>query len=673
MKKVSLVLCMVFVYAFAKAETNKPILFQDFVSHQVEAGETVYSISKKYKLSEKEIVKLNPDAKDRIYEGLVLILPSKASVVVQTPQEDIRFKTHRVRRKETLYSISKKYDVAQEVIKKFNKRLYSETLRKGDRIRIPLNYVKQEEVVTTGGAITSDTAPKDDAPYTKYQVKPKETKYGIARIYGITISELEAINPDMGEGLKEGAVINVPRKEVTDSATIDTEKYSFYEVQKGNTIYSLLRTFDMKADELVDLNPTIADGLKEGMILKVPKGIAGSINTTGEIITIPGDVVKGSLLDSLTNFSVKKVALMLPFGLKRVDVDSADVQKQMLKNDRILRLSLDFYSGALMAVEMAKEHGVSTDLHVYDTDYVRSDGAATNARKVETIISDSNFSDIDAVVGPVLSGNFNRAASLLSRRNIPLISPFTQKVNAASNVFQSRPSESMLRNAMLNFLKENGEGKNIIIIADSKNATSKSKLRSLFPNAKQVNPRSGDKGLYLYPDDIPSQISETLENWVILETNDVPLISNVTTNLNTLVALNKVVLFTTNKGRAYDSDEIQHMHLMNLNFHFPSMNKEYSYNDQSKEFIDAYEERYKLSPSEEAIRGFDIMYDTLLRLTYADDLYGAAYSGIETSYIENKFRYQRNASGGFDNDAIFLIKYGEELTLDEVSIQKSDE
>lgn len=671
MKKVSLILCMVFVFAFAKAETYKTILFQDFVSHQVEAGETVYSISKKYKLSEKEIVKLNPDAKDRIYEGLVLILPSKASAVTAPPQEDIRFKTHRVRRKETLYSISKKYDVAQDVIKKFNKRLYSEALRKGDRIRIPLNYVQPEEVVTTGGAITGDTAPKDDAPYAKYQVKAKETKYGIARIYGITISELEAINPDMEEGLKEGAVINVPKKEVTDSAAIDTEKYSFYEVQKGNTIYSLLRTFDMKADELVALNPAVAEGLKEGMILKVPKGIVGSINTIEQPIT--GDTVKGSLLDSLTNFSVKKVALMLPFGLKRVDVDSADVQKDMLKNDRILRLSLDFYSGALMAIEMAKDHGISTDLHVYDTDYVRSDGAATNARKVETIITDSNFSDTDVVVGPVLSSNFNRAANLLSRRNIPLISPFTQKVNAASNVFQSRPSESMLREAMLKFLKENGTGKNIIIIADAKNASSKSKLRSLFPNAKLVNPRSGDKGLYLYPDDIPSQISETLENWVILETNDVPLISNVTTNLNTLVALNKVVLFTTNKGRAYDSDEIQHMHLMNLNFHFPSMNKEYSYDEQSKAFIDAYEEHYKLSPSEEAIRGYDIMYDTLLRLTYADNLYGAANSGIETNYIENKFRYQRNASGGFDNEAMFLIKYGEELILEEVSIQKSEE
>ncbi|GGG31173.1 hypothetical protein GCM10011344_35120 [Dokdonia pacifica] len=673
-------------FAFAKAESVTPTFFQEFISHQVAKGETLYSIARKYKLTEKDIIKLNPDAKERVYEGLVLILPSSASTSNDTAaeQEDIRFKTHKVRRKETLYSISKKYNVTQEAIKKYNKRLYSETLRKGDKIRIPLNYVGVvEEKVTitnTGGGVSQEEAPKDaGAAFVPYVVKAKETKYGIARLYGITIAELEAVNPEMKDGLKVGQTIKVPNTaiEKDDTAVINEDVYAFYEVKKGNTIYSLLKEFNINADRLVELNPTVADGLKEGMILKVPKGVAGTItNTTadaGTTIEMTSDTTRGSLLDSLSNFSTKKVVLMLPFGLNRTTADSLSNAETIIKKDRALRISLDFYSGVLLALDHAKQRGISTDLQIFDTEYIRSDGAATNARKVERIITANDFSDVDVVIGPLLASNFNRASSLLARQRIPLISPLTtQAVDFRSNVFQSRPSEAQMREVMLDYLKPRVAGKNIIIIADKKNSKIKARLQSLFPSAKVVTIREGDNGPYLGQYDITDKISEFQENWVIVETNDVPLISSITTKLNTIITTRKVSLFTTSRGRAYDSDAIQHMHLMNLNFHYPSMNKEYTYST-TKEFVDAYEDRYDITPSKEAIRGYDIAYDTLLRLAFAENLYDAAKSGIETSYVENKFRYHQKSAGGFYNNAIYLIKYSEGLMLEEISQDAPEE
>ena len=121
MKHLFLVCVCVMSFAFAKAESETATFFQEFISHQVTKGETLYSIARKYKLEEKDIIKLNPDAKERVYEGLVLILPSSASTSndTTTEQEDVRFKTHKVKRKETLYSISKKYNVTQDAIKKY--------------------------------------------------------------------------------------------------------------------------------------------------------------------------------------------------------------------------------------------------------------------------------------------------------------------------------------------------------------------------------------------------------------------------------------------------------------------------------------------------------------------------------------------------------------------------
>ena len=261
-KQIWCILGLFFVFAFANA--------QEYISHQVQSGETVYSISKKYKVSEKEILKLNPDAKDSIYEGLVLILPNAQKAVdggVERPKDELDFKTHKVKRKETLYSISRKYNVPEDIIKKHNTELYNKPLRKGAKLKIPANYQKViAQIEKTEDPVSSDNTLK------KYKVIAKETKYGIARSYGLTISDLEKLNPGLGEGLQIGQELFVPNKEPIVETTIDTSQFELYEVKQGDTMFSLLRKLNIKADELVSLNPSLDEGLKYGMILKIPRG-----------------------------------------------------------------------------------------------------------------------------------------------------------------------------------------------------------------------------------------------------------------------------------------------------------------------------------------------------------------------------------------------------------------
>ena len=661
MKQAWLIVGMLFVFAFAKA--------QQFISHQVITGETVYSISKKYNVSEDDIYKFNPDAKERIYEGLVLILPDTdaktAGGEIIPPQEDITFKIHRVKRKETLFSISQQYNIPIDIIKKYNKRLYSKSLRKGYKLRIPTNYQK------TVATVVEETTPTAPAKTTTYAIKAKETKYGIARSYGITLEELEALNPDMSAVLGVGQIINVPNSKPQIDTTIDTSKYEWYEVLKGDTMYSLLRRINLKADDLIALNPALDDGLKEGMILKIPSTEGYTITSDGTLSPI-GDKEKVNLADSIAFSTPKRLAIMLPFGLSKVQ-DSVAANADLIKDNRVLRIALDFHSGVLLALEKAKAIGINVDATIYDTDYVREDGASANARKVEDLINNNDFSNVDAVIGPVLGDNINRAASVLASQNVPVISPITTRVKMSNNIFQSRPSDLLLKNKMLDYLKAHGEGKNIILIADHKSAAVKAKIKVALPNLIEVNPRSSDKGIYLYPDDISSKLSKTLDNWVILETNDLPLISLVTTSLNTQIEdMAKITLLTCKKGDAYRSNEIHNTHLTNLNFHYPSIDKEYN-SDKEDSFFELYEEVYGESPGEYAIRGYDITLDTILRLAYAGNLFDAAGKGIETGYVENKFHYVRHSGGGYHNEAVYLMKYGPNLSLEEVVIEKTSE
>src|SRR5690606_10622866 len=113
----------------------------NFQSHRVQKGETLYSISKQYNVSADDITTLNPEVKDGLKENTVLIIPVKVEVNTENTH-DVPLKSHKVKRKETLYSISKKYGVSTDNIKKYNKHLYAdERLKRGEVLHIPTGSV----------------------------------------------------------------------------------------------------------------------------------------------------------------------------------------------------------------------------------------------------------------------------------------------------------------------------------------------------------------------------------------------------------------------------------------------------------------------------------------------------------------------------------------------------
>lgn len=245
----------------------------------------------------------------------------------------------------------------------------------------------------------------------------------------------------------------------------------------------------------------------------------------------------------------------------------------MLTRNGVSRIALDFYSGALMAVDSAKALGLSTKLYVYDTQYTRGEEAA-NENMLNSILDANDFSDMDVVIGPLLGQNVTEVSTKLRSKGIPVVSPLTPRLEMTSNLFQSRPNDNILRAYMLDYIEVSGKDKNIIIIADAKNQDIKNKLLDLYPDAKVLDPHSGDSGYYLNPDDISSRLDKNRENWIILETNDIPLLSNTVTSANTQVADYKLNLMTTSKGDAYDSEDISNMALMRLGFQFPSIDRQ---------------------------------------------------------------------------------------------------
>ncbi len=614
---------------------------QNFRTHIVKQGETVESIAKQYQVTAFDIYALNPDAKKKLGANDVLIIPNLkggTNEKVETRQL-IGYETHKVKRKETLYSISKEYNIEIADIKENNKQLYSENLRKGDKIRIP----KYKTVV-------SNVSVKENT-LKKYTVQPKEGKWRIAYKFGLTVPELVALNPNMGEVLQPGDEINVPNLQTKEEKTVEPN-YNYYEVLPKEGFYRLKVKLGLTEDQLEALNPGIKEsGLKEGMVIKVPHNVS--------VGNIEGTVENTNLTKSLKNLKTKRLALLLPFKLDKIDVDSVQESKDIIKNDKLLSVTLDFYSGVKMALDSAKQLGISTNLKVFDTQ--------NQSAEISNILSKNDFSTYDAVIGPIMVAHFDRVASELKRDNIPAISPLMKPTVNYDNVFQTIPNEDFLVNAMINYVKADSLRSNVIVVSDGANRKTSDHIKAMIPSASQVfskRTKEGKDANYISAADLTSAFKSG-KNYVFLETNNAGLVLNVVSSLNSMTTRDRqLILVTTNKTDAFDYEHLSNFHLSNLKFHYPSIYKPFD-SEKPNGFIKQYKKEYGVDPNKYAVRGFDLTLDVLLRLSSDDDLYKASTNDVETEYLENKFRYAKKLLGGYYNESVYILQYTPELTIEE--------
>ncbi|WP_407557778.1 LysM peptidoglycan-binding domain-containing protein [Winogradskyella sp. 4-2091] len=608
---------------------------QNYVEHKVQSGETIESIAKQYLVTPFDIYALNPDAKKKFQPNTVLIIPNskiKNEPIAENKRELTGYKSHKVKRKETLYGLTKKYGISEEELKKANRSLYSENLKKGDKIKIP-----QYRTIISKRSLSNTVK--------KYTVLPKEGKWRIAYKFGISVADLEALNPYMNDVIQPGDVLNVPNIEDKEEKKIEAA-FGYYEVLPKETFYSLKGKLNLTQGQLEQLNPDLkTTGLKAGMVLKVPEGSNTEVGLTAVKTT--------NLKRNLVNYKTKKIALMMPYQLHKIDVDSVEEAKDRIKNNKLLSIVLDFHVGVLMALDSAKQLGISTDLKVFDTHY--------HAAVTSKILAENDFSDYDAVIGPMESKSFDRVASALKGDRVPVIAAMNKPKQVYSNVFQTLPEKKLLSKTMIDFVKADSLKTKVVIISDQANRATSEALQKEFPDAKlffsRMNKKDKTKDAYfLYHTELEGVFTAG-KTVVFLETDNDSFASSIISMLNGFINnRTEIVLATLDKGKGFEGKNIDNIYLSNLKFHYASVYRDFD-DEKDNGFVKAYRKEYGITPSKYAARGFDITLDILMRLASAEDLYEASPETVETEYIENKFRYTTDFFGGYVNQAVYVVKF----------------
>lgn len=629
---------MLLVFFNSFAQPNK-----DYIKHTVSAGENVTQIAKKYKITPHDIYKLNPEAKNGINENQILLIDLREYKVEkntvakkENKSEESDLATYIVQPKDTKYSLAKKFKITIDDLENWNKVIVRDGLKEGQVLIVkkPLNP-----------AHTIDASVKDSILDSgKYRIQPEDTKYGVSKKFGLTIEELEELNPELQDNFTVGAVIAVTKK---GKKNILKEKsdYEQYTIKPKETLYGVSKKFNVSQMEILKLNPVLSEGFKEGLVINIP-------NKNLEFSAVTSDKSKLTLMKSDEE---KTLVLLLPFNIAMIENDTVRSKAEFLnsKHGRLTNIALDYYAGALIAIDSAKRLGFSNlKVKIFDSESTK------NSNSIASIINKNDFSKVNAVVGPFINSQVEQAAILLEKYKIPIISPLSSANGKPyPNIYYARPSDELMREVLFNHFKKNNG--NVLAIFSNKKQENKETLLAQFPDLKVVP--NNEKG-GVTSESIVTLLDPTRKNYVILDTEKTGMILNATGILNSLAKKYDIQLVVFELYESLDFEEIPMKRYTNLKMMYPSVTK----NNQSsyyKSFQEKFKKANNINPNQFATRGFDVTFDTILRI-YQENGFENSALNLKSEQLESKFNYRKIEEGNY-NTGIYLLQYTDDLTIEE--------
>ncbi|MEN2402762.1 LysM peptidoglycan-binding domain-containing protein [Flavobacterium sp. MC2016-06] len=245
-----LTISLVFILSFNKITAQDSI-----IEHKIQKGETAYFIAQKYKVSIDEIYKLNPESQNGIKDNQILKIPVHAA-----EKQNLKQQTHIVAAKETLFGLSKQYNVSVEAIQNANLDILASGLQIG-----------QELVIPESASNLSKTEATSSSKQT-HLVAPKESLFSIARQYNVSVQDLENLNKDLLQnGLQIGQTVAVPnkRKTLDGRVRVINQETIFHVVEPKETKFSIAKKYGISIDQLESQNPEIVNGLIVGNKLAI--------------------------------------------------------------------------------------------------------------------------------------------------------------------------------------------------------------------------------------------------------------------------------------------------------------------------------------------------------------------------------------------------------------------
>lgn len=236
--------------------------FAQSTTHTVQKGETLFSIAKQYEVNVEQIKEWNNIEASELSVGKSLIIRPAGD----NPEDG---KIHTVEKQETLFSISKMYNVSIAEIKSWN-NLSSNNLSLGQNLTIFPSAAKAQQ--------QSIVVDEETQKNTYYTVKSGDSLYRIAQTHDMSIDEIKELNGLTSNTIRVGQELTVksqggeaPPSVAATSNSSPQGKFISYEISGGSeSLQDILEKFQMTEEEFRALNSDIEEtSFRSGQTLTV--------------------------------------------------------------------------------------------------------------------------------------------------------------------------------------------------------------------------------------------------------------------------------------------------------------------------------------------------------------------------------------------------------------------
>lgn len=248
-----------------------------FIIHKVSEGETLYGISKRYGVTISQILEVNPTSDAGLDIGQILKVPN-----VPRPKPIAVNTVHKVTEKETLYSISKMYNVTIDELKRWN-NLSDNSLALGQELAIKATN-------TASAPFTAPEVPEIRSQRTVHTVATKETLFGISRLYGVTVQQLKEWNGLQSEELKIGQSLFVSQPMYASGNTSEIQPTEQISQTQAQVIVKPVET-----EPVITISESVKDKdeVKESGLAELIEGTDGNRKYLALHRTVPvGTILK---------------------------------------------------------------------------------------------------------------------------------------------------------------------------------------------------------------------------------------------------------------------------------------------------------------------------------------------------------------------------------------------
>lgn len=660
----------------------------DPIYHLVQPRETKFGLSKKYNISIEELERQNPHIIDMLMAGHELKIQPKAvkkntdsRSTSDNASQNGDYTDYLVQPGETLWGIARRYKITVSELIDINRSVLGAVLQSGQTLNVPVKKTNQIQV--------------SDSNFEQHIVEAGETKYGLSRRYGVSIDELENLNPHIVKMLRTGQQISIPgrvvdkpiakqqvakqdtkvieanvvaekpverkeatqpesntpkivaekhveKKEIATASSVDApiQDMVSYEVKPKETLYGLSKMTGLSEEKLMELNPELSNGLKIGMLLKIPSENASAIMNAK---ASPADNSQAGLLKSIRKGDQKEIAFLMPFTEEKF---SNFIKSSPKTNETTA--DFEFYAGAIMAMDSLKKSNVLITSKVFE---IQSSGAA---EEIFSTLTANNIQNSKAVFCTVERYASEKLGDYLSKNNIPMIISDMKKPSVSfATTYSSLITNGQLKKLVLDYVAS--KKGNIIIVNDPVRKENKNYITQNYPEARFV--KIDENGVF-DSESLKGLLSTSKKNYVVLDTDKAGLILTATNSLLKDSKEYEVQIALLEPKENIKGEELSEMRFKALKMIYPSLYKPANTKQLTK-FKKDFKLKYGFEPTNEAIKGFDVTFDALVRLFQDKDFEVLAQENM-TEQLKLTFKYVKDLDGGYINAAGYILQYDED-------------